>query len=66
MLWVVVFGIFGVIYIKKDPKGDADIQRMKISVWVDLANMVLWLIMAVYAFIVFRRQKARSTNTVVV
>jgi len=43
-LWVVLFGIFGNMYIKENAEGDAGVQRMKNAVWVDLVNMLLWLI----------------------
>jgi len=45
--WVVLFGIFGHMYIHENPEGDSGIQRMKNAVWVDLVNMLLWLISAV-------------------
>ncbi|KAI1187822.1 hypothetical protein F5B17DRAFT_430162 [Nemania serpens] len=44
VLWIALFGLFGSIYINESPHGDADIQRMKNAVWVDLANAFLWLI----------------------
>ncbi|KAJ8131297.1 hypothetical protein O1611_g2329 [Lasiodiplodia mahajangana] len=44
VLWIALFGLFGSLYIGKDPKGDGDVQRMKNAVWVDLANALLWLI----------------------
>ncbi|PNY25235.1 Uncharacterized protein TCAP_04813 [Tolypocladium capitatum] len=44
ILWVAVFGIFGALFIKQNPRGNGDIQRMKNAVWVDLANALLWLI----------------------
>ncbi|KAI0172405.1 hypothetical protein GGR52DRAFT_544391 [Hypoxylon sp. FL1284] len=44
VLWIALFGLFGNMYIHEDPEGNADIQRMKNAVWVDLANAVLWLI----------------------
>ncbi|KAH7308537.1 hypothetical protein B0I35DRAFT_453799 [Stachybotrys elegans] len=43
-LWVAVFGLFGRMYINEDPEGDGGIERMRNAVWVDLANMLLWLI----------------------
>ncbi|XXH05793.1 hypothetical protein Hte_012231 [Hypoxylon texense] len=44
VLWIALFGLFGNMYIREDPEGNADIQRMKNAVWVDLANALLWLI----------------------
>jgi len=46
-MWIVLFGIFGKLYINENPEGDAGIQRMKNAVWIDLVNMLLWLISAV-------------------
>jgi len=56
-----VFGIFGKMYIKEDPEGDAGIKRMKAGVWVDLTNMLLWLIAALVKLFWFL--KARSSRT---
>ena len=47
ILWVAVFGIFGNLYIKANAQGDSGILRMKHAVWVDLVNMLLWLISAI-------------------
>ncbi|KAJ2994390.1 hypothetical protein NUW58_g1570 [Xylaria curta] len=44
VLWIVLFGLFGSLYIHEDPEGNDDIKRMKNAVWVDLANALLWLI----------------------
>ena len=55
--WLVVFGIFGKMYIREDPEGDAGIQRMKNAVWVDLVNMLLWLVSAVYGAVLFFKNK---------
>jgi len=47
ILWVAVFGIFGNLYIKANAQGDSGILRMKHAVWIDLVNMLLWLISAI-------------------
>jgi hypothetical protein len=44
ILWIAVFGLFGNMYIRENPEGNSGIQRMKNAVWVDLANLLLWLI----------------------
>jgi len=36
---------------------------MKNAVWVDLANMLLWLVTAVYGGIMFFMQRRRSLHT---
>ncbi|KAF2264162.1 hypothetical protein CC78DRAFT_553644 [Lojkania enalia] len=62
--WLVVFGIFGKMYIKEDPEGNKGIIRMKRAVWIDLVNLFLWLISACYgAFIFWKARKARSQYT---
>lgn len=37
------------MYIHEDPEGDGGIRRMKNAVWVDLVNMLLWLIASLAA-----------------
>lgn len=44
ILWIALFGVFGSMYIHEDPEGDAGVQRMKNTVWLDLVNALLWLI----------------------
>jgi len=63
-LWIVLFGIFGNMYIHANPQGDSGIQRMKNAVWVDLVNMLLWLISAVLmAGYWWRNRNSRSQFT---
>lgn len=50
ILWIAVFGVFGSMYINEDAEGDGGIERMKSAVWVDLANALLWLLVAIGAF----------------
>ena len=64
ILWVAVFGIFGKMYIHEDPEGDSGVRRMKNAVWVDLINMLLWLVSAlVGAFLFFKNKGHRSLHT---
>ena len=43
-LWIVVFGIFGNLYIKENAEGDAGITRMKNAVCVAKSHSTLeWL-----------------------
>ncbi|VBB73706.1 Putative protein of unknown function [Podospora comata] len=44
ILWIVLFGIFGKMYINENPEGNHDIVRMRSAVWVVLANAILWLV----------------------
>ena len=53
ILWTAVFGIFGKLYIHEHAEGDGGIKRMKNAVWIDLVNMLLWLISAVMASVLF-------------
>ncbi|GAB7346462.1 hypothetical protein MBLNU457_5154t1 [Dothideomycetes sp. NU457] len=65
VLWTALFGLFGSIYIKDHPTPEQKGQiRMKNAVWVDLANMLLWLITFVYGLIIwFRRRQNRTMHT---
>lgn len=64
ILWLALFGVFGKMYINENPEGDAGITRMKHAVWVDLVNMLLWFITAVYgAVIFFMHRRGRSLHT---
>ncbi|KAF2834978.1 hypothetical protein M501DRAFT_943109 [Patellaria atrata CBS 101060] len=64
ILWVAVFGIFGKMYIDEDPEGNGGIQRMKNAVWVDLVNMLMWFVTAVYgAFAFFSIKRGRTLHT---
>jgi hypothetical protein len=60
-LWIVVFGIFGNMYIKTDAQGDGGIERMKHAVWVDLVNMLLWLGVAVLHLVIWFRHRQNKT-----
>jgi hypothetical protein len=45
------------MYIKENAEGDAGVQRMKNAVWVDLVNMLLWLITAVVMLCIFFKHR---------
>lgn len=60
--WVVLFGIFGKLFINEDPEGNKGIQRMKNAVWIVLINMLLWLVSAVFMGITWWKGR-RSTFT---
>ncbi|KAI0487386.1 hypothetical protein F4859DRAFT_464769 [Xylaria cf. heliscus] len=61
-LWIVLFGIFGNLYIHEDPEGNKDIQRMKNAVWVDLANALLWLIGTAAAMAYYWLHRQRNSR----
>lgn len=54
VMWIVVFGIFAGIFLKRDSddkyKGSST-GLMKTAVWVDLVNAILWLVSGVYGCI---------------
>ncbi|KAK3677058.1 hypothetical protein LTR78_003263 [Recurvomyces mirabilis] len=57
-LWTALFGLFGRIYIPAHPTPkQGGIHRMKNAVWVDLVNMLLWLVTASYATVIFLRNR---------
>lgn len=62
ILWTALFGTFGSIFIKAKPTPEQHGQiRMKHAVWVDLVNMLLWLITAVYSTIIWWRNRSSRT-----
>ena len=64
ILWTAVFGVFGKLYIHTNAHGDGDTKRMKNAVWVDLVNMLLWLVTAVLATVAFFSLRgSRSLHT---
>lgn len=62
VLWIVLFGVFGKMYIREDPEGDSGVIRMKHAVWVDLANALLWLITFLGALGYWVRHRERHTR----
>jgi len=67
--YVALFGVFGSKYINEDPEnvghGDGPkIQRMKNAVWIDLTNMLLWLVTSAWGvFSFFRIRHSRTLHT---
>lgn len=65
ILFTALFGLFGNMYIHENAEGDGGIKRMKRAVWIDLINMLLWLITAVYGlvrFFLFRGGRSLHTG----
>lgn len=54
LLYVVLFGIFGKMYIGTDHH---DNTRMKHAVYVDAVNMILWCVTAGYSALLFFRER---------
>ena len=61
ILWIALFGIFAKMYLNENPEGDSGIERMKHAVYVDLVNMLLWFITAVYGGVVFFMNRNNRT-----
>ena len=55
LLWIVVFGIFGGIFLHRDDEDGSykgsNTAVEKGAVWVDLVNAILWLISGIYGLI---------------
>lgn len=62
ILWAVVFGLFGAMFINEDPKEDGGIIRMRNAVWVDLVNMLLWFVSTVMGAIGFWKWKKGGSS----
>jgi hypothetical protein len=51
------------MYIHEDANGDRDVERMKNTVWLDLTNALLWLIITVAIGIYwFKHRSAARTR----
>ena len=47
-----------------NPNGDHNVSRLKNAVWIDLINMLLWFVTAIFGAVLFwRNRTARSTFT---
>lgn len=42
LFWVVLFGIFGKLYLPEDCEGNGECGRMKTGVWFDMLGMIFW------------------------
>ncbi|KAL8704835.1 MAG: hypothetical protein Q9201_002030 [Fulgogasparrea decipioides] len=64
ILFTALFGLFGKMYIHENPEGDGGVKRMKHAVWIDLINMLLWFVTAIYGMIMFFfRRGSKSLHT---
>jgi hypothetical protein len=50
------------MYIRENPEGDSGIQRMKNAVWVDLTNLILWLVSAILVAGYWWRNRSAKTQ----
>ncbi|KAL3439841.1 hypothetical protein BJX65DRAFT_300848 [Aspergillus insuetus] len=66
ILWLVVFGIFGKLYIGVEVSGggshESHLTAMHRAVWVDLVNLILWTITGTWRGLRWRRSKAASVD----
>lgn len=71
ILWTAVFGSFGKLFIGANPHPPLphgnihNVPREKSAVWIDLINMLLWFVTAVYSavlFFMFRRARTLHTG----
>ncbi|KZL71786.1 hypothetical protein CI238_02422 [Colletotrichum incanum] len=52
--WIVVFGIFAAIFLKRDSEDSYKGSKtgvMKVAVWIDLVNAIFWFVSGVYGCI---------------
>ncbi|KAI0126036.1 hypothetical protein BJ170DRAFT_458604 [Xylariales sp. AK1849] len=63
ILWIAVFGTFASIFLKRtgDDYEGTSVKAMKVAVWVDLVNCILWLCTGAYgSFRTFLGKKAKG------
>ncbi|CAO1596854.1 hypothetical protein XANCAGTX0491_000683 [Xanthoria calcicola] len=53
ILFTALFGLFGNLFIHERAEGLRGVKRMKNAVWIDLVNMLLWFVTAIYGMIMF-------------
>lgn len=64
ILWTALFGVFGKLFIHINPHGNGPFQRMKNAVWIDLINMLLWLLTTLLSVVLFLKYRgSRSLHT---
>lgn len=47
LFWLILFGIFGKMYLPEDCEGASGCQSMKAAVWFDMLGMIFWFSSAV-------------------
>ncbi|KAI0875247.1 hypothetical protein GGS24DRAFT_455973 [Hypoxylon argillaceum] len=62
VLWVAVFGVFGRLSWSANPDDNIDLQRIRIAVWLDLVNVILWLLGTVMLGVEYWTSHPRSTR----
>ncbi|ORY60802.1 uncharacterized protein BCR38DRAFT_349346 [Pseudomassariella vexata] len=54
ILWIIMFGLFAGIFLKRtdeDKYKGANTKAMKVAVWIDLVNAILWLVSGAYGWV---------------
>ncbi|KAI5843434.1 hypothetical protein DFP73DRAFT_552084 [Morchella snyderi] len=63
-LWMVLFAVFGNMYLGEDCEGSGACRRMKTGVWFELVGMLLWLgSFGGGVFLFWRERHSRSIFT---
>ncbi|KAL1878861.1 hypothetical protein Plec18167_004156 [Paecilomyces lecythidis] len=58
VLWLILFGIFGKMYIgNTTTKDNSNVDKMKNAVWIDIANLGLWVITGLWAGLRWHQSK---------
>ena len=55
--WLVVFGIFGKLIFSNHALERVHIARMRLALWLDIADDVLWFVTAVGGIVRFRKER---------
>lgn len=67
LFYLVLFGIFGKLFIGEDCEGNGKCNRMKTAVWFDLIGMLLWFgtgVMGLVLWLKGRRYGGSKENVV--
>lgn len=62
VLFCTLSGIFGKMYLNEKVEMESGIQRMKTAVYFDIAGVILWLVTALYATIMFFFVRGKSSS----
>ena len=52
-----MFGIFGKLFLPMDPSSSDVVLRMRNAAWIDMVNMILWVLTAACSFRAFRQSR---------
>ena len=63
VFWLAIFGKWAQVFLSRDPNNSKDdydstnTQQMKNMIWIDLINLSLWFMTALYGTLVFFRRR---------